>query len=165
MFRGGDSESYTLCKGWISLHICIPWGSFSRPFPSWFYSCSLSLASLYGFRKCGLVQALCPSGVKWVHGSGWFLRPCIPLLLLFSCSVLSDSLRPCGLQHTRLPCPSPSHGACSNSSPLCRWCHPIISSSIAPLSSCPQSFLASGSFPMRVFCTPNCRKFQELLLL
>ena len=52
-----------------------------------------------------------------------------------------------GLQHTRLPCPSPSPRACSNPCPLSRWCHPIISSSITPLPSCPQSFPASGSFP------------------
>ena len=51
------------------------------------------------------------------------------------------------LQHTRLPCPSPSPRACSNSCPLSQWCHPIISSSITPFPSCPQSFPASGSFP------------------
>ena len=50
-------------------------------------------------------------------------------LLLFSCSVMSNSLQPDGLQHTRLPCPLPSPGACSNSCPLSRWCHPTISSS------------------------------------
>ena len=53
-----------------------------------------------------------------------------------------------GLQHARLPCPSPSPGACSNSCPSSRWCHPTISSSVVPFSSCPQSFLASGSFQM-----------------
>jgi len=57
-------------------------------------------------------------------------------LLLFSHSVVSDSLRPHGLQHTRLPCPSPTPGACSNSCALNRWCHPTISSSIIPFSSC-----------------------------
>ena len=62
-------------------------------------------------------------------------------------SVVSDSLQPHGLQHTRLPCPSPSPGACSNSCPLSRWCLPIISSSFIPLS-CLLSFPASGSFPM-----------------
>ena len=53
-----------------------------------------------------------------------------------------------GLQHTRPPCPSPSPGACSNSCPLSQWCHPTISSSVIPFSSCLQSFPASGSFPM-----------------
>ena len=56
----------------------------------------------------------------------------------FSCSVVSDSLRPHGLQHARLPCPSPTPGACSNSCPLSRWCHPTISSSVVPFSSCLQ---------------------------
>ena len=74
-----------------------------------------------------------------------------PLFLLFSCSVVSDSLRPHGLQHARLPSPSPSPGACSNSCPLSWWCHPTISSSAAPISSCLLSFPASGSFPMSWF--------------
>ena len=68
--------------------------------------------------------------------------------LLFSHSVVSDSLRPHRLQHTRLPCPSPSRGACSSSHPLSWWCHPIISSSVIPFSSCLQSFSSSGSFLM-----------------
>ena len=70
------------------------------------------------------------------------------LLLLFSHSVMSDSLQPHGLQHDRLPCPSPTPGACSNLCPLRRWCHPIISFSVVPFSSCLQYFPASGSFPM-----------------
>ena len=71
----------------------------------------------------------------------------------FSHSVVSDSLRPHGLQHTRLPCPSLSPGVCSKSCPLHSWCHPNISSSVTPFSSCPQSFPASGSFPMSQFFT------------
>ena len=66
--------------------------------------------------------------------------------LLFSRSVVSNSLWPHGLQHTRLPCPSPSPGACSNSCPLSWWCHPTILSSVVPFYSCLQSFPASGSF-------------------
>ena len=62
-------------------------------------------------------------------------------------SVVSDSLWPHGLQLTRPPCPS-TPKACSNTCPLSRWCHQIISSSDVPFSSCLQSFLASGSFPM-----------------
>ena len=69
----------------------------------------------------------------------------------FSRSVMSDSLWPHGLQHARLPCPSPTPGACSNSCPLSQWCHPTISSSVVPFSSCPQSFPASGPFPMSQF--------------
>ena len=71
----------------------------------------------------------------------------------FSCSVMSDSLRPHALQHSRLPCPSPTPRACSNSCPSSRWCHPTISSSIVPFFSCLQSFPASGSFPRSQFFT------------
>ena len=67
-------------------------------------------------------------------------------MLLFSHSVVSDSLWPHGLHHARLPWPSPSPGACSNSCPLIEWCHPTISSSVIPFSFCLQSFPASGSF-------------------
>ena len=69
----------------------------------------------------------------------------------FSCSVVSDSLRPHRLQHARPPCPSPTPGACSNSCPLSWWGHPTISSSVIPFSSCLQSFPASGSFTMSQF--------------
>ena len=69
----------------------------------------------------------------------------------FSHSVVSDSLRPHGMQHARLPCPSPTPGAYSNSCPLSRWCHPTILSSVIPFFSCLQSFLASGSFPKSQF--------------
>ena len=66
----------------------------------------------------------------------------------FSHSIMSNSLWPHGLQHTRLPCPSPTPGACSNSRPLSRWCHPTISSFVVRFSSRLQSFPASGSFQM-----------------
>ena len=66
----------------------------------------------------------------------------------FSRSVMSDSLRPHESQHTRPPCPSPTHGVYWNSYPSSQWCHPAISSSVIPFFSCPQSFPASGSFPM-----------------
>ena len=65
-----------------------------------------------------------------------------------SCSDVSDSLQPHGLQHTRLPCPPPTPRACWNSCPSSRWWHPTISSSVIPFSSCLQSFPASGSFPV-----------------
>ena len=73
------------------------------------------------------------------------------LLLLFSCLVVSYSLWPHGLQHASLPCPSPSPEACSNSCLLSWWCHPTISSSVIPFSSCLRSFPASGSFLMSQF--------------
>ena len=66
----------------------------------------------------------------------------------FSCSVVSNSLRPRGLQHSRPPCPSPTSRVCPNSCPLSLWCHPTVSSSVIPLSSCLQSSPASESFPM-----------------
>ena len=69
----------------------------------------------------------------------------------FSCSVMSDSVRPHGLQHARLPCPSPAPGACSDLCPSSWWCHPTISSSVIPFSSCLQSFPATGSFPVSQF--------------
>jgi len=66
----------------------------------------------------------------------------------FSRSVMSDSLQPHELQHTRPPCPSPTPRVYPNSCPLSWWCHPTISSSVVPFSSCPQSFPASESFQM-----------------
>ena len=71
------------------------------------------------------------------------------------CCSVANSLRPHGLLHTRLPCPSPSPRACSNSSPLSWWCHPTISSSVVPFSFHLQSFLASGSFPMSWLFAPG----------
>ena len=69
----------------------------------------------------------------------------------FSHSVVSDSLRPHALKHAKAPCPSPTPGVYSNSCPLSWWCHPTISSSVVPFSSCLQSFPASGSFQMSQF--------------
>ena len=69
----------------------------------------------------------------------------------FSRSVVSNSLWPHALLHARPPCPSPAPGTSSNSCPLSHWCHPTISTSVIPFSSWPQSFPASGSFPMGQF--------------
>ena len=66
----------------------------------------------------------------------------------FSCSVVSDSLQPHEWQHARPPCPSPTPRVHPNPHPSSQWCYPTISSSVVPFSSCPQSFPASGSFPM-----------------
>ena len=76
----------------------------------------------------------------------------------FSSSVVSDSLWPHGLQHARLPCPSPTLRACSNSCPSSQWCHPTISSSAA-LFFCLQSFPASGSFPMSQLLASDGQSF------
>ena len=77
----------------------------------------------------------------------------VSISVQFSGSVVSDSLWSHGLQHPRLPCPSPNFGICLNSCPLSWWCHPAILSFIVPFSSCFQSVPASGSFPMSQFFT------------
>ena len=79
--------------------------------------------------------------IPWIH-QGW--TPAFQ----FNRSVVSDSLWPHESQHVRPPCPSPSPAVHSDSSPLSRWCHPAISSSVVPFSSCPPSLPASKSFPM-----------------
>ena len=94
---------------------------------------------------------------SWVHGikDHWTKQPAWFTItsVHFSRSVMSNSLQPHGLQHARVPCPSTTPGACSNSCLLSRWCHPAISSSVVPLSSCLRSFPASGSFPKSQFFT------------
>ena len=85
-------------------------------------------------------------GIRWM---GTFSV----LVVQFSCSVVCYSLWPHGLQHTRLPWPSPTPGACSNLCPLSQWCHPTILSSFFPFSSCLQSFPASGSLQTSQFFT------------
>ena len=95
------------------------------------------------------ITLLTMSSLKMFFGKKTQWTLCSPSV---SChSVVSDSLWPHGLQHYRLPCPSPTPGAGSNSCPLSQWCHPTISSSVIPFSSCLQSFPASGSFPMSQF--------------
>ena len=84
-------------------------------------------------------------------------------MLLFSHSIMSDCLQLHELQQARLPCPV-SPRVCSNSCPLSWWCHPSISSSVASFSSCPQSFPASGSFPMSWFFTSSGQSIGALLL-
>ena len=79
----------------------------------------------------------------WLQSVGWQKTS-----VQFSRSVMSNSLRPHGLQHARPPCPSPTPGVHSDSRPSSRWCHPAISSSVIPFSSCPQPLPASQSFPM-----------------
>ena len=86
------------------------------------------------------------SVINWGQGSVQFSR-----------SVVSNSLRPRGLQHTRPLCPSPTPRVYSNSCPLSQWCHPTISSSVYPFSSCLQSFPASVSFSMSQFFASGCQ--------
>ena len=99
-------------------------------------------------RQKGRVQPEQPSQGHSIYLFPWclhFLTFRTDVLLLFSCSGVSDSLWSHGLQYARLTCPSP--GVCSNSCPLTRWCHPTISSFVVPFS-CLQSFPTSWSFPM-----------------
>ena len=134
-----------------------------------------------GFSTASVGSALCASQPGWVRTmmDRWLLRvwspwsPCPdPVLfaprrssLFFSHSVMSDSLQPHGLQYTRIPCPSPSPGICSNSCPLSiQWCHPTISSSVIPFSSCPQSFPASRFFPRSPFFTSNGQSIEASAL-
>ena len=98
---------------------------------------------LYQLSYQGSLPSKCP-----IHINSLFF---LFLSVQFSCSVVSNSLQLHGLQHPRLPCPSPTPRFCSNSCSLSWWCHPIISSSVIPFSSCLQSFPASESFPMSQF--------------
>ena len=91
--------------------------------------------------------------VGWDTVKGWKPENVTPLSIYlyavqFSHSVVSHSLQPHKPQHARPPCPRPTPGVYPNSGPLSQWCHPTISSSVIPFSSCPQSFPSSGSFPM-----------------
>ena len=89
----------------------------------------------------------------------YFLMSTFHVSVQFSHSVVADFLPLNGLQHSRLPCPSPTPRACSNSCPLSQWCRPTISFSVIPFSSCLQSFPASGSFSVSRFFTSGCQSF------
>ena len=86
-------------------------------------------------------------GVDGYQGNAGLIKSSV----WFSCLVVSESWQPHGLQHTRTPCPSPIPRVYSNLCPLSQWCHPPISSSVVPFSSCLQSFPESGSFPVSQF--------------
>ena len=120
---------------------------------SFSYSCARKVMGVVlGLHKTLKCSAVRRKGFCWVNK-----RTCILILKRFNLwfvvqlHIMSDSLWAHGLQHDRLPCPSPIPGVCSSSCPLSRWCHPTISSSVIPFSSCLQSFPASGSFPMSQF--------------
>ena len=84
-------------------------------------------------------------------GKLWGKHMIITFSVQFTLSVVANSWQLHGLQHARLPCPSLTPGACSNSYPLSRWCHPTISSSVLPFASCLQSFSATEPFPRSQF--------------
>ena len=115
----------------------------------------LHLNFLYGERNSNLFQYLCleiPLRGAWQATIYGVAKSWTRLKQLrsdqISCSVMSDSLRPHESQHARPPCPSPTSGVHSDSCPSSQWCHPAISSSAVPFSSCHQSLPASESFPM-----------------
>ena len=119
----------------------------------WYFvsaSISISYESIYScFERSGYFLSFCVASMNNIA-----LTPWAPFFSQFSCSVVSDSLRPHGLHAACLAaCPSPASGVYSNSCPLSWWCHPTISSSVIPFSSCLESFPASGSFQMSQFFT------------
>ena len=126
--------------------------------PRGLYSSWNSPGQKSGMGSCSLLQGIFP-----IQGSDPGLPHCMQILyqlshqgspfssIQFSHSVMSNSLRPHELQHARPPCSSPTPVACSNSCPSSQWCHPTISSSVIPFSSCRQSFPASRPFPMSQF--------------
>ena len=114
--------------------------------------------------QTGVRELGCPTSIRLVTSKSLLEASTLPVSLgslpkqsaqfssdQFSCSIVYDSLWPHGLQHARPPCPSPTPRIYSNSCPLSWWCHPTISSSVIPFSSCLQSFPASGSFPVSQF--------------
>ena len=117
----------------------------------WPAKCTLELTNPSTFCLCLVHEP---------HNHIWQACPWLPPTVQFSSvAQLCLTLWPHGLQHTRLPCPSLTPGVYSNSCPSSQWCHPTISSSVVPFSSCLQSFPASGSFPMSQFFTSRGPKY------
>ena len=108
-----------------------------------FYNWCMYGLQLYMYCVCVYLQREMLSYLMFKKGKNSFRYSSVQ----FSRSVVSNSLRSYEPQHARPPCPSPTPGVHPNPCPLSRWCHPAISSSVIPFSSCPQSFPASGSFP------------------
>ena len=134
----------------LSLFTSMHWRRKWQPTPVFLPGESQGRGSLVG---CRLWVAQSRTQLKRLSNSSSKLlsfRTCYMLFssLQFSCSVVSDSLRPHEPQHPRPPCPSPTPRVHPNPCPLCRWCLPTITSSVVLFSSCPQSFPASGSFHM-----------------
>ena len=119
----------------------------------------MTILSFLALSDC--VESTCQCSYDWML---LWVHPSVLLstLLLFTRSVVSKSLWPHGLQQASLPCPSPSPGVCSNSCPLCCWCHPTISFSAAHFSSCLRSFPASGPFPMGQLFASGGQSFRAL---
>ena len=113
----------------------------------------LQQLTCYREDKDQIMKTIEEERMRWNIFALLFWRACLERgMNQFRCFMF-DSLQPHELQHTRPPCPSPTPGAWSNSGPSSWWCHPTISSSVIPFSSCLQSFPASGSFPMSQLLT------------
>ena len=130
VFKQAAHFSYT--KVWISVHVSSACIHSLQSLTSWF---TFSSANFWKYDFFSLLM-------QWTRPLNIFSS------VQFSRSVMSNSLQPNDLQHTRPACPSPTPGVHRNSCPSSRWCHPLISSSVIPFSSCPQSLPASESFPM-----------------
>ena len=149
-----------LTKLGLFLHMVIPLGflhSIVKDFKTWTPVHEPFSKSLHCCSWCSLTDRREEHGAQNKYGrvqhkNTHTRRQCSwePIIVISSVQFLnvSDSLWPHGLQHARPPCPSPTPRVYSNSCPLNQWCHPTISSSVIPFSSCPQSFPASGSFQM-----------------
>ena len=126
--------------------------SWPTPFPIWNQSIISDLVltvafwPAYRFLRKQVRWSGIPISLRTFHSLLWSTSQ--RLSVQFSRSVVSDSLRPHESQHARLRCLSPTPGVHSDSLPLSQWCHPVISSSVVPFSSCPQSLPASKSFPV-----------------
>jgi len=116
--------------------MCSDWANHTSSSSSWW-----SASESWSLHTSTQSAHLAPSSLSHLPSSS----------VQFSHSVVSDSLQPREPQHARPPCPSPTPGVHPNSCSLSRWCHPTISSSVVPFSSCPPSFPASGSVPMSQF--------------
>ena len=126
----------------ISLNSC-------KGYDFWYKYCHLKIKLLHYSLKCFPRNSkyhsyLTPTVTTWYSPPSSFSQS----VSQFSHSVVSDSLRPHESQHAKPPCPSPTPGVHSDSHSSSQWCHPAISSSVVPFSSCPQSLPASKSFPM-----------------
>ena len=130
----------------------IPWSKKWQPTPIFLPGKSHGQRSLVGYSPGGTKSQTNLRDWTNTHTqtntSEQTLLPNYPSSVQFSHSVMSDSLRPHESQHSKLPCPSPTPGVYSDSCPSSQWCHPAISSSVVPFSSCPQSLPASESLPM-----------------
>ena len=156
------NESVLLCRGWqtipesslpwVSLFGMVPWGGFRTAALPWSFTTHISsnrkngmnIPSIYLVVYSGIMITFGEAGLSSVDHL--ILPPSQPFDQFSSVSVMSNSTWLHGPQHTRSPCPSPTFGVYSNSYPLSWWCHPTISSSVIPFSSCLQSYPATGSF-------------------